>query len=202
MDAWLSQLAYNTPYIVVIGVILLSGLGLPLPEDIPLLLAGYLAGQGYVSGWIMFPACVLAILGADLTLYVLGRRYGHHVPKLPLIRRYLTAQRLAKAEYELLRYGGKFIFVARFMPGLRAPAMFAAGVFKVPAWKFLSYDGAAALLSVPLILGIGYIFCNQIERAKEWVKNGQLTAAALVVLVVAGVIVMRYWYRRKHPAKL
>jgi len=198
MQTWFEQIAYNMPYVAIIGLILLSGFGLPLPEDIPLIAAGYLAGIGVVNPWIMFPACFLAILGADFTLYLLGRRYGEHVPKLPLIRRHVTPARLLRAEQELLLYGGKFIFVARFLPGLRAPAMFAAGVFKVPAWKFLAYDGVAAAVSVPLIMGLAYYFADHLDAARKWIHSGQLGAGGLAILVVGGAILGRWWYKRRR----
>src|SRR5690606_33249443 len=104
------------PYVVIWGVLLLSGFGLPIPEDLPLILAGYLCGiePAYADPWIMFPGCYLAIIGADLVVFVLGRRYGHHVPRLPLLRRFLTESRLAKTEAKLHQHGGKFIFMARF----------------------------------------------------------------------------------------
>lgn len=197
MEAWLEQVAYNAPYVVIIGIILLSGFGLPLPEDIPLIAAGYLAGIEIVNPWVMFPACFFAIVGADFILYLLGRRYGEHVPKVPLIRRFITMKRLQKAEEELAIYGGKFIFVARFLPGLRAPAMFAAGVFKVPAWKFLGYDGAAAMVSVPLILALSYYFAEHLDAARKWIHNGQLGVGGLAIVVVVTVVIGRIWFKRR-----
>lgn len=198
MQAWFDQFAANSPYLFILGLILLSGFGLPLPEDIPLIAAGYLAGEGWCDPWVMFPLCFLAVVGADFTLYLIGRRYGEHVPKLPLIRRYITMQRLQKAEQELAIYGGKFIFVARFLPGLRAAAMFAAGIFKVPVWKFLAYDGAAATVSVPVILGLAYYFSDHIEAARKWIHSGQLGAGGLAIVVVAAVIIGRFWYKRRR----
>ncbi len=200
MEEVLTQLASNAPYLVIIGIILLSGLGLPLPEDIPLILAGYLCGQGYANPWVMFPACFVAIVGADAMLYVLGRRYGHHVPRMPLLRRFLTPANLARTERLLYQHGGKFIFAARFLPGLRAPAMFTAGVFKVPAWKFLLYDGGAAALSVPLILGLAYRYSDQLRQVKEWVQDGQLAAIALVIAGIAVFVAIKLLMRYRLAA--
>lgn len=97
-------------------------------EDISLILAGYLCGQHYADPWIMFPLAFAAVIGADVMMFVLGRHYGHHLPRLLLVQRFLTARRLAQTERRLHQHGGKFMFAARFLPGLRAPAMFTAGV--------------------------------------------------------------------------
>ncbi len=186
---FLTELGTNAPYmpyVVVLGLLLLSGFGLPIPEDIPLILAGYLAFYGYADAWVLFPLTFLAVVGADMMVFVLGRRYGHHVPKLPLMRRFLTEKRLARTEGLLHAHGGKFMFAARFLPGLRAPAIFTAGNFKIPYWKFLLYDGGAALVSVPVILGLAYYFANHLEQVRKWVANGE--RGVIGVILVAAVV--------------
>lgn len=201
---FLTQLGTHTPYmpyVVVLGLILLSGFGLPIPEDIPLILAGYLCypfpDQPHADPWLLFPLAFLAVVGADLMVFWLGRKYGHHVPKLPLMRRFLTEKRLAKTESLLHRHGGKFMFAARFLPGLRAPAIFTAGNFKIPYWKFLLFDGGAALISVPVILGLAYYFAEHLEQVRVWVANGEKGAIALIlVALVVFIIVKRVLNRR------
>jgi membrane protein DedA with SNARE-associated domain len=186
---FLTELGTNAPYmpyVVVLGLLLLSGFGLPIPEDIPLILAGYLSYYGYADAWVLFPLTFLAVVGADVMVFVLGRKYGHHVPKLPLMRRFLTEKRLARTESLLHAHGGKFMFAARFLPGLRAPAIFTAGNFKLPYWKFLLYDGGAALISVPVILGLAYYYANHLEQVRIWVANGE--RGVIAVILVSAVI--------------
>lgn len=196
-EQWLNDLTPHAPYVILLGVILLSGMGLPLPEDIPIIVGGYLAGTGVVEPWTMLPALFAAVLGADGIVFFLGRRYGHHVPRLPLLRRYLTEKRLARTELELNRHGGKFIFAARFLPGLRAPAMFTAGIFKVPYWKFLLYDGSAAAISVPVIFLLAYYFAEDLEAVRKWVSEGSLGAAVAVVLAIVVFFVCKALFARR-----
>lgn len=200
MEQWLAQIAAQSPYFIIVGVLLVTGFGAPLPEDIPLIVAGYLCGTGYADIWIMLPCVVLAILGADAMVYWLGRRYGHHVPKLPLLRRFLTEDRLARTEGMLHRHGGKFIFMARFLPGLRTAAFFTAGIFKVPYWKFFLYDGAAALISVPLIVLLAYYFADQLDRVREWVAEGQLWGVGLCAVVILLLVLVKRVFKRRVAA--
>ena len=93
MDHLIEQIIVHLPYLGVVFVLMLGGFGAPIPEDLPLLLGGYLCGSGQADVTIMLPVTLVAVLGADLMVYFLGRRYGHHVPKLPLLRRYLTEER-------------------------------------------------------------------------------------------------------------
>lgn len=199
----LTQIGTGTPYmpyVVVLGLLLLSGFGLPIPEDIPLILAGYLSYHGSADPWVLFPLTFLAVVGADLMVFWLGRRYGHHVPKLPLMRRFLTEKRLAKTERLLHEHGGKFMFAARFLPGLRAPAIFTAGNFKLPYWKFLLYDGGAALLSVPLILGLAYYFAEHLEQVRVWIANGEKGVIGVIVLAALGFVTVKWWVNRRMSA--
>lgn len=200
MEDWLAQIAPQAPYIAIVGVLLISGFGVPIPEDIPIIIGGILCGRDAANAWIALPAIFLAIIGADGIIFCLGRRYGHHVPKLPLLRRFLTEQRLARTEAMLHRHGGKFIFMARFLPGLRTAAFFTAGVFKIPAWKFFCYDGAAALLSVPVIFYLGYFFAYQYETVREWVKDGQIVAMTLGLLLIAGFVLVKRVFKRRIVA--
>src|SRR5579862_8840242 len=82
-------------YFVLFGLLFACGLGFPLPEDFPLLLAGYFVAQpaGTSGKMHLLPAAVVAwcgIIGGDCVLYYLGRRYGLNITRLPLIGRHVT----------------------------------------------------------------------------------------------------------------
>ncbi|MEO6435726.1 MAG: hypothetical protein ABIP55_08180, partial [Tepidisphaeraceae bacterium] len=75
---------------ILFGLLFACGLGLPMPEDIPLLAAGYFIAQGKFH-WI--PACVVAwlgIIGGDCVLYSFGRRYGLNVTRVPFVGTHVT----------------------------------------------------------------------------------------------------------------
>lgn len=184
-------------YLAVVGILLASGFGLPVPEDIPLLVGGMLCGLGHANIYIMTPLAFMAVLSADLTVFLLGRKYGHYVPRLPIIRRYLTTQRLAWAEQKFIRHGGKTLFVARFLPGVRSAIYFSAGTFKTPTWKILAFDGAAALLSVPVLLLLGYFGAKHFDKVSRFVEQTQI---GLMLAIVAAVALLVVWRIRRRRA--
>src|SRR5690606_19343394 len=197
MEQWLWQVGEHAPYWAIVGVLLITGFGVPIPEDLPILAGGYLSAMGHCNPWIMLPAILAAIIGADGIVFWLGRRYGHHIPKLPLLGRFLTEARLARTEGMLHRHGGKFIIMARFMPGIRTAAFFTAGVFKEPYRQFLIYDGAAALISAPAILLLAYFLADQIDRVKDMVADGQIAVLIVLAGVVALLVVAKRVFKRK-----
>jgi membrane protein DedA with SNARE-associated domain len=191
--------------VLLLLLLLISGLGLPIPEDIPLLAAGYLCylgdlpeSHGGVDLWYMVPATFIAVVGADSLIYYMGRRYGHHLPRLRFIRRYLTEERLQKAQLAFHNHGGKTLFVARFLPGLRAPVFFSAGVFKIPYWKMLAFDGTAALISVPALVLVAYFGGHQIGKVKHLAGQVQIVIGAVAIALVISFIVWKI--RRKRLA--
>lgn len=183
----------------VILVLLASGVGLPIPEDIPLITAGYLSARGYASIEIMIPLTFIMVVGADFLLYLMGRKYGRHVPKLPLFRRFLTPKRLAAAEMAFHTHGGKTLFTSRFVPGVRAAVFFTAGVFKIPAWKMLLFDGGAALISVPVLVLAGYFFADHIDAVKEAAFATQVSVGILIAIAIGGYVFYKW---RKHKTRV
>lgn len=204
MDFVLTELPrYAEQYGELIAVVLLilliaSGFGLPMPEDIPLLASGLLCYLGKVPLVVMIPATFVAVLGADCLIYGLGRRFGDRVPRLPVLRTFLSPDRLAAAQGSFHKHGGKTLFVARFLPGLRAPIFFSAGLFKLPFWKMLVFDGGAALISVPTLVLVAYFFGGQIENVKHWTDNAQRTVLVLIVIAIVGFVGYKF-ARRKKP---
>ena len=199
LEAWVEQLAVNAPYIVLALILLASGFGLPIPEDIPLIVGGYLAGHGYADPIALFLVCFTCIMIADAALFWMGRACGHHVPKLPILNRFVTDEHVARAEKMLERHGGKFIFVARFVPGLRAPAMFGAGALRVPYWKFIVFDGGAALLTAPLFFFLAYRFADTIEYLRLLVLEFQVVVMIAAILGLIGYLCYRWWHRPRVP---
>jgi membrane protein DedA with SNARE-associated domain len=181
----MEEFLHNFSYAGVVLVLLGGGMGLPLPEDIPLLVSGYLCHLGIADLRLMIPTALAAVLAGDFLMYSLGRRYGHHVGRLPLLGRFLTEPRLKKAEEAFQKHGGKALFIGRFLPGLRACVFFSAGTFKVSPLKMLAYDGSAALISVPTLILAAYFGGEQIDKVKSAAAEVQIAFLIGVVLVIA-----------------
>jgi len=199
-------------YAVVFGVLVLCGFGLPLPEDIILVTGGLLAWRASplesatLGGMLgdrglltMIAFGMGGILAGDSIIFLAGRKLGHRVAEFGPLRRIITPQKLMEAEKLLRRRGNLVVVVARFLPGLRAPTYFTVGHAKLPYWEFLLFDGAAALVSAPLWVCLGFYFGSNIAEALR--TAGHFSNYILAaVLVVVGVIVFRWWRRRGSQA--
>ena len=91
--------------------------------------------------------------------------------------------------------GGQ-IALAGLVPGLRAPTYFVVGHSRLPYWQFLVFDGAAALISAPFWVSLGFWFGDDIERAAlEAARFGHYILIAVGVVVAA--LVFRWLQRRR-----
>ena len=151
MEWLLSQLTTHV-YAKLAGLLLLCGLGLPIPEDISLITAGYLAHLGKVEVHTVFLVCFAAVLGGDSIAFMMGRLFGTRMLASRLGHRYFNPKRQRRVRAYFRRYGSKVVFIARFLPGLRFSIFLSAGMLHVAPSTFIVYDSLAALLSVPLLV--------------------------------------------------
>jgi membrane protein DedA with SNARE-associated domain len=205
----LSGHGLHVGYAAVFGVLVLCGFGLPLPEDIVLVTGGVLAWMGSDLEVVTFSTMlhhpglhVMVLFGlggivvGDSVIFWAGRKLGARVAEIPPLRRFITPARLAEAEKLIRRRGNVVVMIARFLPGLRAPTYFTVGHSKLPYWEFLLFDGAAAAVSAPLWVCLGFYFGSDIgEAARHAARFGNYILAAVLV-VVAG-LGIRWWLKRR-----
>ena len=163
-------------------VLLLGSLGLPIPEEVPIVAAGILSHQQVMRWWLALPTCIVGVFAGDLILYWAGRHWGERVLDQPLIGRLLTRARLEQIQAGYRRRGALIVFLARNVMGLRAAAFVGAGVVGLPFWKFAAADGAAIGYGVPLNFGLAYLFSRHLHAVLAEVHRVEGWVALLVVV--------------------
>ena len=186
-------------YIVLFGLLCACGLGLPLPEDIPLLLAGALVSRGNMD---LVPAGICAwggIIGGDCILYFLSRKYGMGITRVPLVGRHITPARVERVGRLFERYGAGVVAVCRLFAGLRAAMVAAAGITRYGFLKFVIADAIAALFSGGLFIALGYWFGTRLEWLMGEIKQWQHVILGVVIgAAIAGGVWYVLWRRRQH----
>jgi membrane protein DedA with SNARE-associated domain len=163
-------------------VLLLGSLGMPIPEEVPIVAAGMLSHQQVMRWWLALPTCIAGVFAGDLILYWAGRHWGERVLDQPLIGRLLTRARLEQIQAGYRRRGVLIVFLARNVMGLRAAAFLGAGVAGLPFWKFAAADGAAIGYGVPLNFGLAYLFSRHLHAVLAEVHRVEGWIALLVVV--------------------
>jgi membrane protein DedA with SNARE-associated domain len=198
----LSQLEGWTAYSAIVGLLVICGLGVPLPEDITLAAAGIISALGSITIFGAIAAGFIGVMAGDAFLYTVGRVYGRRAFALPLIRVIMTPRRIALAERKLMRNSKFICFTARFLPGLRSPIFLMAGIMGVRPVVFYGLDGLAALISVPLWVIIGHFVGENIDVALKVVERVQLSLLAIVVATVASYVGYRRFRKVRRAQRL
>jgi len=186
-------------YLALIIVIMLTGVGLPIPEEVPVVAAGVLSAVGEMNPWLALICCIVGAVLGDSASYWVGYHFGRSfVWRHPRWARFFHPEREEQVEKMLKRHGLKVFFLARFMVGVRAPIYMAAGVLKVPFGRFLLMDLLCAAVVIGISFGLSYAYG---EAIYSWIRNAELGLTAIVgaiVAVVVGVYLWRRWRRRRR----
>lgn len=183
---FLSTWSFPGLFFILIG----AGFGLPIPEDIPLILSGFIVREGY--GDATMPLVLMCLTGlagviaGDSVMFFLGRRFGPGVVERRWFRRFAKPWLIEKAREKFDQHGEKILFLGRFMPGLRCVLFLTAGVFRMPYRKLLIFDGTAAVISVPFWVWAGWFFHAKLNQVFTSAKIAAIAIgiAALALLIV------------------
>ncbi|HEU5182635.1 MAG TPA: DedA family protein [Candidatus Polarisedimenticolia bacterium] len=191
----------NLCYPGLYGLLLLSGVGVPLPEDLTLATSGYLISKGLMS-WV--PTVLVGIAGVitgDQFVYSLGKAFGPKVLAHRWLALALPAERYERVRNRFLRHGPKMIFFARFAAGLRGPVFLTAGVLQMPRRRFLLWDLAGAAINVPLYVLVGYLVGPRLESLLAGIRHFWQLVVLLLLLVIAGMLLRAVVLRRRAMAE-
>ncbi|MGJ8725745.1 MAG: VTT domain-containing protein [Roseibacillus sp.] len=196
---WLEQLQnYHGPPLV---LALLICLGTLISEDLACIAAGILAAKG----WIPFPLALagasLGIYGGDLALYGIGHFSQKSKRHWRWLDRLVSEERIERGRRLFERYGTRWIFLSRFLPGSRLPSYIAAGAV---GWSFPRFTGAlgiAVLIWTPVLVGFSFYSGQKVltflEGYQKWAYP-ILWILALVLFLLIKIIVPLFSWRGRR----
>jgi membrane protein DedA with SNARE-associated domain len=178
-------------YSAVFAAVILGNLGLPVPEEGILVLAGYLVWTRQLRLSSVLILGVLAAIIGDNVGYWFGRRYGQTTIQRYGHRILVTPAKLEKAKRFVTRFGSYGVFFARFVPGLRFMAGPLAGSLALPFPRFFMANSLGASAYVPICVATGYLLGPSInDTAKNMATLiGRVEHFALAVLVFVAILI-------------
>ncbi|MEZ6016368.1 MAG: DedA family protein [Planctomycetota bacterium] len=179
----------GTGYLAPFVVLVLCGFGLPIPEEITMLGAGFLAHRGEVDFVPVVLVCMAATLIGDSIPYSVGRRFGRQALRSRAVRRALHPERLRSIERRFERSGLWAIFICRFLPGVRLPAWFTAGTLGIPYHRFIAVDALGAALMTPAFVALGRYSGEKIAELEGRVEGLTQILGFIAVALVVGMAI-------------
>jgi membrane protein DedA with SNARE-associated domain len=108
---------------------------------------------------------------------------------------------LAWGEDFFAKHGGKTVFFARWLFGLRIFGAWIAGMVHMPWWRFALWNAAGGICWATSVVLAGYFFGRSLNVIEKVLGVGGVIAAALVAAAALGLYVLRERRkRREHDA--
>lgn len=157
-------------------------LGLVSPGEAALAVGGAAAAHGAIALAPLIAAAWAAGVAGDAVGHAVGRRHGRAVMLRSGPRIGLSAERLARLEAAIRRWGGAALVLGRFVGLVRAVAPLLAGASGVPLRRLVGFSivGAGVWSSVSIVGG--YLFAASLESHLDAVGNVALGVAGGLML--------------------
>jgi len=177
---------------LVAAFVALESVGLPLPAEAALIAAAVFIARTHDSNiWLLITAASLAAIFGEIVGFWIGRRFGPQ-----LLTKYgnhfgLTERRVRIGHWLFVRYGGRFIFIARFLPFLRNMAAVLAGTNSMAQHDFYFASGTAAVAWI-MCYGFGAYSFGAAFASLTSPATVLLGLVAIAIIVAVPALIVRY----------
>jgi membrane protein DedA with SNARE-associated domain len=202
---WLLNLFRGMGYPGIIALMAVESSILPLPSELVMPPAGYLAAKGEMSVILAVACGVLgSVLGAVGNYWLarwLGRAFFLRLGRYVLI----TEKGLDRSERYFAAHGEISTFLGRMLPVVRHLISIPAGIARMRLGRFVVFTGLGALLWCSILTGIGWFIGSREDVILEVLnREAQRYAgrAILLMLPILAVVAAAYvwWHRRRAAA--
>jgi membrane protein DedA with SNARE-associated domain len=194
-----TNLAAYGPY-AVFFLLMLSGIGIALGEEMVTIPAGVLIAAGRLEFVEILIAAWSGIMMADLMWFFICRRYGTQLLHMRWFKRMLHPRRMLETKHQFDEKGVWLIVMARFIPSSRTTAITVTGMFHMPVWKFALANCGCVVFTVPLQLGLGYLVGIGMDEERG-ILDLILRIVGVVVLVALVSFLIGWWMRNRRSGK-
>jgi membrane protein DedA with SNARE-associated domain len=171
----------------------------PVPADTFVLLGGFLAARGGPDPVLVFLATWGANVGSALWVFRIGLTHGPRFFEHGFGRHLLNPHQAERMRRFYARWGLPAIFLARFLPGLRAVVPGTAGLARLSWWQVAPPMAIASGIWYGALVWLGLTAGNNLDRIEALLDrvNLGLSLVALAIFAAAGV----WWWKTRHESK-
>jgi membrane protein DedA with SNARE-associated domain len=194
MFEWITSTVRTLGYAGVALLTFVENLFPPVPSELVIPLAGFVAAKGDLTLWGVIAAGAIGSLAGATAWYEVGRRVGERRLRAWAQRhgRWLTidAADIDRAQQWFRRHGAAAVFIGRLVPGVRTFVSLPAGFAGMPLGRFLLYSTAGTLVWTAALAYAGVVL-----QANFTVVSDYIDAATNVLLIGLGVLLARRYLR-------
>jgi membrane protein DedA with SNARE-associated domain len=188
-------------YIGLFLMLMGGAIGLPIPEDLPLIAGGILIQLGKTTPETVFIVCYSGIIIGDVLIYSFGRWLGPSVFRRKPFQTPRARYRIKRIRLGMERRSVLMIFVARHLFYLRTLTFLSCGALRMRFSTFLAADAIAALVSAPLMLALGYFASEHFDTAVGWLHQAKIYSVFIGIGIAIGAYILYRRSRALEPAE-
>ena len=183
-------------YFGVFFLLFLGAFGPSPPEEVILLIGGFLVFKGVARFPSMVGAELLGIVISDSILYGFGRLFGKGLERRRFLRKIFPPKKVEKisAKFHQNRY--RLIVLARYLYGLRPVVFFTAGASGMKLGPFVLCDLGASLVNCVVWTSLGLLFGGRIEDAIRFSREWEVILLGVAVTLILYFVVERVLVKR------
>ena len=189
-----STITGHFPYLGLFTLLILGGIGFPIPEAGTLILCGLLISTKVIEPVYGLVIVYSGVLIGDYLFYSIGRKYGRMIIKLKIFRKVLPPQRLEMLEKNFNKWGILFIMIGARLIG---EIILVAGILKMSRIKFLTIDVLSSALTVAIWVGLGYAGGHTLKN----IIKKDIVGIEYIAGFVIGSIVIYFFFRHMFWSK-
>ncbi|MEP6851161.1 MAG: DedA family protein [bacterium] len=171
--------------------------GMILPGETALLVAGYFAHQGVLSLPVMMVVAIACAIAGDSVGYEIGRLSGPSLRRSRL-GRWVGPSRWASVDGFLHRHGGKAVLLGRLTAVLRALMPSMAGMSGMRYRTFLVWNATGGIAWGGGCVLLGYAFASALTKVERYLTWAPLAAIGALIIGYTALAVRR---RRRERAE-
>ena len=177
-------------------LMLLESSSLPIPSEVILPFAGYLASTGHLDIWTTVTLATVAGVAGSLIDYYIGLKGVQAITENKILGKViLSKNQLEVAEKWFNKYGSLMIFTSRMIPGFRTTFSFPAGAVKMKLSKFIGFTVAGCFLWNVILVYLGWYL------GKNWMQVAGVSHYLIIAAVAAIAIIIVFYIIKKRPVK-
>ena len=165
-----------------------AGYIVPIPEEIILLIVGYMASLQYIHLLPAIFVVIIAFLIGDNIIFRLTLRNNKHVTKF--INEVLSLKIIAKHKPFFEKHIELTTFIFRFIPFLRFVSPVFAGYTKTKEKTFMLFNTLAIVIYAPFVIWIGYFFHDNFNQIVSQIGRVR-QIIVIFVWVIVGLLITR-----------
>ena len=198
LATWIVAAIDAAGYLGVVALMAIESACIPLPSEVIMPFAGYLASTGRFTLALAATAGAIGCNIGSTVAYAVGASGGR-----TLVERWgnyvlLSHHDLALADRFFARFGGVAVFIARLLPVVRTFIALPAGIARMPVVPFQIYTFVGSWLWCYALGYVGYALgerWNRDERFRSLMRDAE------AFIIAAGVILVA-WYVWRHVRRL